>query len=140
MTCLTARQFLGHVEQETAVAVVNLREKALDLLEKPRVLVRCVLGSQFVGGAAMGQVRQFRRLVPLVEKSVERDLEGCRKSLQSFEGRHGMAILDARDVTAEQPRPFLNIPLRKVFLFPQLTQSESDDHGGILSRLDNLVN
>jgi hypothetical protein len=49
-----------------------------------------------------------------------------------LDGRHGVSILDPRDVAAKQSHSLLDIALRKPFFLTQHPQTLSDNHGLIL--------
>lgn len=69
-----------------------------------------------------------RPSVALVEKLIDRDFQGSRILFERLDGGDGVPILDTRCVAAEQARPFLDIALRQMFCFAELSEAFADDH------------
>ena len=83
---------------------------------------------QVFAGAAPGIGSRFSpsgwnillgRLVSIVKKLIERHFQGACQFFQRFDGRDGMAVLDAREVAAQQAGSFLDITLGEFFFFAQ---------------------
>ena len=104
------RHFLSHVQEELAVAFVHFAKQPPELVQKTSFLSA---GSKrdLVRGLAPEQVGKLRGFFAVVKELIERDLEGASHLFERFDGRNGMAIFDARNVTAQQPGAFLDVPL-----------------------------
>ena len=102
--------FLSHVQEELAVAFVHFAKQPPELVQKTSFLSA---GSKrdLVRGLAPEQVGKLRGFFAVVKELIERDLEGASHLFERFDGRNGMAIFDARNVTAQQPGAFLDVPL-----------------------------
>ncbi len=102
--------FLSHVQEELAVAFVHFAKQPPELVQKTSFLSA---GSKrdLVRGLAPEQVGKLRGFFAVVKELIERDLEGAGHLFERFDGRNGMAIFDARNVTAQQPGAFLDVPL-----------------------------
>ncbi len=55
-------------------------------------------------------------LLCVIEKRVHRNFKGTGHLLQRFDGRNRVAVLDSRNVAAEQSRPLFDIALRELLL------------------------
>src|SRR5258708_35666735 len=74
------------------------------------------------------KVRYLGGFFPVVEQLVDRDFQSASEFLKRLDGRHGVPVLDPRDVATQESRPFFNFALRELFLFTQLTQTITDNH------------
>src|SRR2546422_9583830 len=73
-----------------------------------------------------------RRLLALVEKLIERNLQRSGKLLQGFDGRNGVAVLHARNVGAFKTTPLFDITLGELLRFTEGADVVADQHGLIL--------
>ena len=91
--------FLSHVQEELAVAFVHFAKQPPELVQKTSFLSA---GSKrdLVRGLAPEQVGKLRGFFAVVKELIERDLEGAGHLFERFDGWNGMAIFDARNVTA----------------------------------------
>jgi hypothetical protein len=110
-TGLSTCQFLGHVEQELPVFLVNLVEKAFHFLKETHFLFLLGIEHQFFRALQLAQVGQNRFSVSFIEKLMEGDFQCRREPLQGFERRHSVAVLDPGDVTTQEPGTLFNITL-----------------------------
>jgi hypothetical protein len=69
-----------------------------------------------------------RRLLAIVEKLVHWDFHGLRQLFQGFDCRNSVAVLEARNVTAQKPGALLDVALGQLFLFAQSLQPLSNEH------------
>ncbi len=104
------RHFLSHVQEELAVAFVHFAKQPPELVQKTSFLSTGPK-RDLVRGLALEQVGKLRGFFAVVKELIERDLEGAGHLFERFDGRNGMAIFDARNVTAQQPGAFLDVPL-----------------------------
>src|SRR5215467_10489148 len=74
------------------------------------------------------QLARLRWLVTLVHNLVQRHVQSACPLLKRFDGRHGVAIFDAGDVTAEQAGGLFDVALAEVFSFAECFESWSDLH------------
>ncbi len=108
---LAAGELLCHVEKQPPVLGVDLAEELPDFGQEAPLLGGGFCHGQFFRRLPFAQLRQRRRFVPFIKEHIEGELQGRSESLQSFQGRYGMAILYPGNVTAEQTGPFLNVTL-----------------------------
>jgi hypothetical protein len=71
----------------------------------------------------------LRRLFTVVEELIKRAFEGASQLLQSLDGRNGVAIFDARDITTKEASALLDIALGEFLLFAQSAKPVTDNHG-----------
>src|SRR5882762_1273893 len=64
------------------------------------------------------QIRQLGWFLAVVEHLIERNLQSTRQFLERLDRRHGVAVLDTRDIAPQQSRPLLDITLRELLGFP----------------------
>src|SRR5215467_6283355 len=102
---LLGRHFLDHGDDQLAVAVVEIRGVAADLGEEAEFVIR-KLGKSFRSVVVAGLGEEVR----------ERKLHGSRDFREGVEGRHGMAVFDPRQVTAEKAGALFDVALRHAFL------------------------
>ena len=93
-------------------------------------------------GCSLGTRSFFDGSFVFGEKLVERDFQGTGEFFQSFDGRNGAAIFQAREVAAKQAGAFLDIALREVLRLAQAFEPFADDHGReltIICRADSII-
>ena len=110
-TGLSACQFLGHVEQELPVFLINFRKKPFHFLKETQLLFLLRIENQLFRALKPAQIGQNRFSVSFVEELMERDFQCRRKPLQGFERRHRVAVLHPGDVTTQEPSTFFYITL-----------------------------
>ena len=70
---------------------------------------------------------RLRRL-PLVKEMVERNSDGASEFFERFNVGDRVAILDAGDIGPNQARPFLNVSLSEILMFPKFAEARADIH------------
>jgi hypothetical protein len=95
------------------VRLLHAREELAESLEQGSVFLR--------QGTADGEISgpSRRRAGSFVEDPIKGDLESVGPFLESVNRRDGVAVLDARDVEAEEAGALLNVPLGEVLGFPE---------------------
>src|SRR5207302_1859107 len=81
-----------------------------------------------VGRSLFEKVRDAKRLIAVIKQLIQRDFKSPRHLLQRFNGWDCVAIFDARNVAAQQPRSLFDISLGELFIFAQLAQTITDYH------------
>ncbi len=100
-----SRHFADHGEDEALVAVRQRGAEALDFAEEADFVLR-EFAEHFLRFAV---ARRFRA----GEKVGERNVHGFGDFRQRLKRRHGVAVLHAREVAAQETRAALNVPLRQ---------------------------
>src|SRR6266581_212118 len=100
--------FLGHIQNELAIALFRLAQQAAKLVEKAGFFADAPPGD-IVRGLALGKVRQLWRLFTVIEQLIEWHFERPGQLLQCFNRGNGMAILHARNVTPKQAGTLLDV-------------------------------
>jgi hypothetical protein len=90
-------------------------------------------------GLGFRDVKFSGRLIIFDEELIERNFEGARQFLESFDGRDGAGVFQAREVTAKQAGAGLDIALGEVLGFTELFESFAYDHGGSLQYFEVLT-
>src|SRR5450759_1208822 len=124
---LRPHHFFRHEQEQSPVLFVSPAEQLAELRQRPGILA--VIAPHY--GArrpSLWEIGQFGRLLTIVKKLVQRDLKGASEFFQCFNGWHGMAIFDARDIATKQARPLFNFTLREFLLLPHKSQSVTDNH------------
>jgi len=119
---------LGHVEKQLAIFVVGFAEQAAELVQITRLFTGTT-PSNVVRGLALGEVGQLGRLLAVVEELIKWAFKCACQFFQRFDGRNGMAIFDARDITPEKAGTLLDITLGKFLFFAQSAKPVTDNHG-----------
>ena len=125
---LPVGHFLGHIEKQLAIFVVGFTEQAAKLVQVARLFPRTA-PSDIVGGLALRKVGELGRLFTVVEELIKWALESARQFFQSLNGRNGMAIFDAGNVTTKQTGTLLDIALGEFLFFAQSAKPVTDNHG-----------
>jgi hypothetical protein len=114
---LLADHLKGQVHDQLAVVCGEAAEK---LVEAPEEFRRFAGTAPRIasGGHARREGRGLGRRFPIVEELVHGNFEGAGHFFQRLDARDGVAVLDTRDVAAFETGAFLDVPLRKVLLFP----------------------
>jgi hypothetical protein len=124
---LAVSHFLGHVHQQTTVAFINTAKQPAEASQSPSIFPTASPGD-IVGRLPLGKVRQHRRFFAVVEELVERDFHSPRQLFQRFDRRNGVTVLDARNVTAEEPGALLDVTLGEFLCFTEQTDAFSNYH------------
>jgi len=114
---------LGRFEEERALAVVEARER---LGELAQLAAFVSLFAPFADGLCFRKRVGFGRMGTVVEKPVERNVQGPGILFKSFHGRDGVAVFDARRIAANQAGTFLNVALTEMLEFTEFADSLSD--------------
>ena len=128
---LAVRHLLRHVQDELAVAFLDFAQQAAKLVEKacifsdaaPRDVIRRL---------PFGQIRQLRRFLTVIKELIEWAFERTRKFFQRFNGRNGMAIFHAGNITTQQTCTLLDITLGEFLFFAECAKTVAYNHGGII--------
>jgi hypothetical protein len=120
--------FLGHVEKQLAIFIVGFAQQASKLVEVASLFARGA-PRDVVGRLALGEIRQLRRLLSVVEELIKWAFESARQLFQRFNGRDRMAILDAGDIATKQAGTLLDITLGEFLFFAQGAKPVTDNHG-----------
>lgn len=117
-----------HIEKQEPVLLTHPGQKPAGPFEKTRFFAAS--SKPGIGAfRSFGKRRRFWRLFPLVEKLVERNLERPGKFLESFDGRHGVAVFDPGDVGTNEPCALLDVSLGLVLSFAEYAEAVADEHG-----------
>jgi len=108
------------VQQHFLVVLVHARQHTAELIQRVRILAGI---APLVPASVLWprQIERRRRLRTVVEKLVHRNRHCSRQLFKRLDCGNGVAILDARDVAAQQSSALFDVALAK-FLF--LTQRE----------------
>src|SRR5882724_3774124 len=123
---------LGHVQDQLAILFFNLAQQAAKLVEKA-CFFACRAPRDVIRRLPFGQVRQYWRFLTVIKELIEWALEGTRKLLQCFDGRYGVAIFDAGDITAQQACTLLDVALGEFLFLAQSAKTVTNNHAGIIS-------
>src|SRR5580704_6028132 len=115
---LAVGHLLQHIQNQLAIFLFRLAQQATHLVEKTRVFAGTA-PRDVVRRLTLWQVRQLWRLFTVVKQLVEWRLESTRQLLQCLNSRYGMAILDTRNVTAEQTSALFDVTLGEFLFFAQ---------------------
>src|SRR5579864_4055470 len=107
---LAVGHLLSHVKQETAVAFFNATHQPAKLVQKTS-LFPGTAPNDIVGASALRKIGEYGRFFSVIEELIKRDFQGASHFLERFDGRNGMAVLDARDIAAKQSGALFDVPL-----------------------------
>src|SRR5882762_1467483 len=141
LTRLCARHFLRHVQYQLAISFFRLSQHAAKLAQIACILPRTT-PSDVIGRLPLREIRQFGRLLAVIEELVHGNFHRAGQLFQCFYGRDRVSIFDPRNVAPKKASPLFNISLREHLLFAYVTQSISNNHGdfassGSVSRIDS---
>ncbi|HEY2351444.1 MAG TPA: hypothetical protein VGH83_02960 [Candidatus Acidoferrum sp.] len=128
---LAIGHFLDHVQNQLAVFFLDFAEKTAKLIQEtgffphaaPRDIVR-----RFT----LGQVGKLGWLFSIIEELVEWALESTSQLFQRFDGRNGMAIFNAGDITTKQASSLFDVALGEFLFLAHYTEAVANNHGGII--------
>ena len=110
----SCRPFSGPCTEEACDLLLPPCQQTAKLAQKARIFATTAPGD-VVRRLALGKIRQFGRLLAIVEKLVHGNFQSPGQFLQRFDGRNRMPVFNAGDVATKQSRPLLDVPLRKFF-------------------------
>src|SRR6267378_7001328 len=128
---LSGWQFLGHVKDELAIPFFHFAQQAAKLVEKACIFTDAAPGD-VVRRFTLGKVRQLRRFLTVIKELIEWALESTSEFFQRFDGRYGMAILNAGNVATKQPRSFFDVALGEFLFFAECAKAVTNNHAGII--------
>ena len=120
-----AGQAGGETQQQGALLGIHLGQVALQTAK---------FGSFFFGIAPEAfvviadELAGLGRLVAFVHDFVERHVQGAGPLFESLDVGNGVAVLDARNVTAEKAGGFFDVALAEILFFAQGSESLSYFH------------
>jgi hypothetical protein len=120
------------MQQQLAVILVSLAQKAAKLAQIPRILAG-IAPSGFVRRLPLEQSWHLRRFVAIVEELIEWDLECTRQLFQRFNGGDSMTIFHAGDIAPEQASTLLDVTLGEFLVFAEHAKAVAYNHAGIIS-------
>ena len=118
-TTAAGSEFANVVEEDRALQVVELRG------------VRGDLGEEGIGHEDRGLVAMAR--VGVAQQGGDVDLKGPGEAVERGEGRHGLAVLDLRDVGARDAHAGGELPLREIAHVAQIANGGGDLQAAFVS-------
>src|SRR6267154_774202 len=115
-----------------AIRLLTLTQQTADLVKKTRILPRTA-PSDVIRRLPLREIRQFGRLLAVIEKLVHGNFHRAGQLFQWFYGRDRVSIFDPRNVAPKKASPLFNIPLGEHLLFAYVTQSISNNHSDCAS-------
>jgi hypothetical protein len=128
---LSNGHFLGHVQDQLAIPFLHFAQQAAKLVEKAGVFAHAA-PRDVIRRLPLGEIWQNGRLLAVIKELIEWALESACQLFQCFDGRYGMAILDAGNITAKQAGTFFDVALGEFLFFAECAKSVTDNHGGII--------
>src|SRR5205807_8184907 len=128
---LPVRHFLGHVQNQLAIAFFRLAQQAAKLVEKTGFFADTAPGD-IVGRPALGEVRQLWRFFTVIKELIERHFKSTSQLFKRFDRGNCMAVLHARNVTPKQAGTLLDVALRKFLFFAECAKTITDNHEAII--------
>src|SRR5882762_7031822 len=128
---LAVGHFLGHVENELAITIFHFAQQAAKLVEKACIFTDATPGD-VVRRLALGKIRQLRRFLTVIKELIEWALESASQLFQRFDGRDGMTILYAGNVTTKQTRSLFDVALGEFLFFAECAKAVTNNHAGII--------
>jgi hypothetical protein len=125
---LAVRHLLSHIDEQPAVAFVATTHQPAQAAQQTRIFTLAAPGN-LVSGFTLRKIGQLGRFFAIVEQLVERNLHRSRQFFERLDGRHGVAIFHARNVTAEKSGALLDVTLGKFFCFSKQADTISNYHG-----------
>src|SRR5260221_14305152 len=123
--------FLGHVENELAIAFFHFAQQAAKLVEKACIFTDAAPGD-VVGRFTLGKIRQLRRFLTVIKELIEWALESTSEFFQRFDGRKRVAIFYAGNVTTKQSRSLFDVALGEFLFFAECAKAVTNNHAGII--------
>ena len=129
---LAGGHLLSHVKQEPTVAIFDATHEPAKLVQKSGFFPGAA-PNDLVSASALRKVGKCGRFFSVVEELIKRDLQSASHFLESFDGRHSMAIFHARDIAAKQSGTLFDVPLGILFFLAQGAKPITDNHVGIVT-------
>jgi hypothetical protein len=129
---LAVGHFLGHVEDQLAIPILDLAQQAAKLVEKACIFADAAPGD-VIRRFPLGEIRQLRRFLTVIKELIEWALESACQLFQCFDGRNSMAILDAGNVTAKQAGTLFDVALGEFLFFAECAKAVTYNHAGIIA-------
>ncbi len=131
-TLLAFNHLLSHEKQQPTVGFLNATHKPAETAQQARLFSR-TSPSDVIGTLPFRKVGQHGRFFAVVEKLVERNFHRPRQLFKRLDRRNGVAVFDARDVTAEKASALFDIALGKFLCFTKQPDAISNYHDGIVT-------
>src|SRR4029077_15212576 len=119
---LAVGHFLGHVKNKLAIAIFDFAQQAAKLVEKACIFADAAPGD-VVRRFTLGKIRQLRRFLTVIKELIEWALESTSEFFQRFDSRNSVAILNAGNVTTEQPRSLFDVALGEFLFFAECAKA-----------------
>jgi len=129
---LAIGHLLGHMQNQLPISFFHLRKQAAKLVEKARIFTDAAPGD-VVRRFTLGQIRQLRRFLTVIKELIEWALESASELFQRFDGRDSVAVLDARNITAEKPCSLFDVALGEFLIFAECAKAVTNNHACIIS-------
>src|SRR6266404_254790 len=129
---LAVRHCLSHVKDELAVTLFDFAQQAAKLVEKAGIFTDAAPGD-VIGRLPLGEIRQLRRFFTVIKELIKWALKSARQLLQRFDGRDGMTILYAGNVTTKQTGALLDVALGEFLFFAECAKAVTNNHAGIVT-------
>src|SRR6202795_3872417 len=129
---LAGGHLLSHVKQKPTVAFFDATHEPAKLVQKTGLFPGAA-PNDIVSASALRKVGQNGGFFSVIEELIKRDFQGAGHFLECFNGRNGMAIFYARDITTKQSGALFDVPLGKLFVLAQGAKPITDNHVGIVS-------
>ena len=113
---LAVRHLLGHVDKQPAVAFIATTHQPAQAAQQSRIFTLAA-PCDLVSGFTLRKIGQLGRFFAVVEQLVERNFHRSRQFFERLDGRYGMAIFHARNVTTKKSGALLDVTLGKFFCF-----------------------
>src|SRR3977135_2210421 len=121
------RHLLCHEQHQSQVISFHAAEQATEL-SKQACVFALVAPFNIGTGLALRKIRQLGRMLSIIEELVHWDFKGAGELLQRLDGRNCVSVLDARNITTEQPSALFNFALREFPFLAQFTQTVAGNH------------
>src|SRR5260370_35066902 len=128
---LAVDHFLGHVENELVIHSFPFAQEAAKLGEKACIFTGAA-PSDVVRRLTLREIRQLRRLLAVIKKLIEWALERARQFFQRFDGRYGMAVFYAGDITTEETGALLDVALGEFLFFAECAKTVTYNNADII--------
>ena len=128
---LAVGHFLGHVQNQLAIPFFHFAQQAAKLVEKACIFTDAAPGD-VVRRFTLGKIRQLRRFLTVIKELIEWALESTSEFFQRFDGRNSMAIFNAGNVAAKQPRSLFDVALGEFLFFAECAKAVTNNHAGII--------
>src|SRR5258708_8161784 len=107
---LAGGHLLSHVKQEPTVVIFDAPHQPAKLAEKTGLFPGAA-PDNIVGAFTLRKVGEHRRFFTVIEEVIKRDFPSASHFLECFNGRDGMGIFHARDISEKKSRAPFHVPL-----------------------------